>query len=92
MCLFVLCSGGKELVHIMQIGFIHQLVQARLVDNPEALVEVYNCLHFFCQSLQLEVLFAQTMHLKQYRLNENVHVEEYLPGAKLSVSYWRFLL
>lgn len=74
----------------MQIGYIHQLIQARLVDNPAALFEVYNCLHFFCQSLQLEVLFSQTMNLKQHRLNENVHVEEYVPGAKLSVSYWRY--
>lgn len=76
----------------MQIGYIHQLIQARLVDNPESLSEVYNCLHYFCQSLQLEVLFSQTMHLKQHRLNESVQVEEYVRGSKLVVSYWRYVI
>lgn len=46
---------GKALVHPLQVQYVHQVLQARLVDNPNPLTEVYNCLHFFCQSLQLEV-------------------------------------
>lgn len=70
---------------------MHQLVQARLIDSSNPVQEVYNCLHYFCQSLQLEVLFGQTMHLKQHRLNDSVQVEEYVRGSKLTVSYWRDL-
>ncbi|PSN29847.1 Mediator of RNA polymerase II transcription subunit 14 [Blattella germanica] len=48
-------GDGKALVHSLQVQYIHQVIQSRLVDNPQPLTEVYNCLHFFCQSLQLEV-------------------------------------
>lgn len=81
---------GKSLVHPLQVNYIHQLIQARLVENPNALSEVYNCLHYFCQSLQLEVLYTQTLRLNYERLDDNnITVEEYVPGVKLTVSYWR---
>jgi len=83
---------GKSLVHPLQVNYIHQLIQARLVENPNALSEVYNCLHYFCQSLQLEVLYTQTLRLNYERLDDNnITVEEYVPGVKLTVSYWRDL-
>lgn len=75
----------------MQVNYIHQLIQNRLVDNPSPLTEVYNCLHFFCQSLQLEVLYSQTLRLMRDRLNTHIHVDEYYPGNRLAVSYWREL-
>lgn len=84
-------GDGKALVHTLQVNYIHQLIQARLVENQNALTEVYNCLHFFCQSLQLEVLYTQTLRLMRDRLDDNIHVDEYIPGAKLTVSYWREL-
>lgn len=55
-------------------------------------MEVYNCLHFFCQSLQLEVLYSQTLRLIRDRLDDHIHVDEYVPGKSLTVSYWRYLL
>lgn len=42
-------------MHTQQVYYIHQVIQSRLVDNADPLSEVYNCLHYFCQSLQLEV-------------------------------------
>lgn len=78
-------------MHTQQVLYIHQVIQARIVDNQNALTEVYNCLHHFCQSLQLEVLYTQTLRLINDRLDENIHVDEYKPGAKLTVSYWREL-
>ncbi|XP_065361680.1 mediator of RNA polymerase II transcription subunit 14 [Calliphora vicina] len=84
-------GDGKALVHPLQVNYIHQLIQARLVENPNALSEVYNCLHYFCQSLQLEVLYTQTLRLSYERLDDNIQVEEYIPGIKVSVSYWREL-
>lgn len=73
----------------MQLSFVHQLIQARLSNSGNPVQEVFNCLHFFCQSLQLEVLYGQTMHLKHHRLNDSVQVEEYVRGQRLTVSYWR---
>lgn len=84
-------GDGKALVHPLQVNYIHQLVQSRLVENPNALSEVYNCLHYFCQSLQLEVLYTQTLRLSYERLDDNINVEEYIPGVKVTVSYWREL-
>lgn len=85
-------GDGRSLVHKLQVNYIHELVQRRLVNNQQsALCEVYNCLHHFCQSLQLEVLYTQTLRLCRDRLDDNIHVEEYVIGNKLTVSYWREL-
>ncbi|XP_028152767.1 mediator of RNA polymerase II transcription subunit 14 isoform X2 [Diabrotica virgifera virgifera] len=84
-------GDGKALVHSLQTQYIHQLIQTRLVDNHQPLTEVYNCLHFFCQSLQLEVLYSQTLRLMRDRLDDHIHVDEYVPGKCLTVSYWREL-
>lgn len=88
---FFIFTDGKALVHTLQVNYIHQLIQARLVENQNALTEVYNCLHYFCQALQLEVLYTQTLRLIRDRLDDNIHVDEYVPGTKLTVSYWREL-
>jgi mediator of RNA polymerase II transcription subunit 14 len=85
-------GDGRPLAHPLQVNYIHELIQRRLVNNQQtALCEVFNCLHFFCQSLQLEVLYTQTLRLCRDRLDDNIHVEEYVIGSKLTVSYWREL-
>ena len=84
-------EDGKALVHSLQVQYIHQVVQGRLVDNSQPLTEVYNCLHFFCQSLQLEVLYSQTLRLCRDRLDDHIHVDDYTPGKCLSISYWKEL-
>ncbi|XP_055589648.1 mediator of RNA polymerase II transcription subunit 14 [Uranotaenia lowii] len=84
-------GDGKALVHTLQVNYIHQLIQGRIVDSSDALAEVYTCLHYFAQSLQLEVLYTQTLRLMRDRLDDHIHVDEYIPGTKLTVSYWREL-
>jgi mediator of RNA polymerase II transcription subunit 14 len=84
-------GDGKALVHTLQVHYIHKLIQARLVENQNALAEVYNCLHYFCQSLQLEVLYQQTIRLARDRLDDNIRVDNYVAGTKLTISYWREL-
>lgn len=79
----------RALVHSLQIQFIHQLIQSRLVDNPKPLHELYNCLHSFCLSLQLEVIHSQLARLCRERLGDFVRVDEYRPGQNLVVQYWR---
>lgn len=84
-------GDGKALVHLLQTRYVHQVVQARLAESADPLSEVYHILHFFCQSLQLEVLYSQTLRLIRDRLDDHIHVDEYTPGKCLSVSYWREL-
>ncbi|XP_031837631.1 mediator complex subunit 14 [Nomia melanderi] len=84
-------GDGKALVHPLQTRYVHQVVQSRLAESTNPLSEVYHILHYFCQSLQLEVLYSQTLRLIRDRLDDHIHVDEYTPGKCLSVSYWREL-
>ncbi|XP_012256588.1 mediator of RNA polymerase II transcription subunit 14 isoform X2 [Athalia rosae] len=84
-------GDGKALVHPLQTRYVHQVVQSRLAETSQPLSEVYHILHHFCQSLQLEVLYSQTLRLIRDRLDDHIHVDEYTPGKCLSISYWREL-
>ncbi|XP_060263363.1 mediator of RNA polymerase II transcription subunit 14 isoform X10 [Ovis aries] len=83
-----LTVDGRALVHSMQINFIHQLVQSRLFADEKPLQDMYNCLHSFCLSLQLEVLHSQTLMLIRERWGDLVQVERYHAGKCLSLSVW----
>lgn len=82
-------GDGKALVHSLQVNYIHQLVQSRIKDSERPLHDLYNCLHSFCQSLQLEVLHSQAQRLIHHRLGECVRIDEYNAGRSLTISYWR---
>ncbi|KAK2711127.1 mediator of RNA polymerase II transcription subunit 14-like [Artemia franciscana] len=82
---------GKNLVNKGQTLYIHQMVQSRLYDNNEPLVELYTCLHAFCLSLQLDVLFYQVLHLCESRLGKLVRSApnaDYVRGRHLGIHYW----
>nr|XP_021505651.1 mediator of RNA polymerase II transcription subunit 14-like [Meriones unguiculatus] len=79
-------GDGRALVHSMQVDFIHQLVQSRLFADEKPLQDMYNCLHYFCLSLQLEVLHSQTLMLIRERWGDLVQVERYHAGKCLSLS------
>ncbi|XP_052229673.1 mediator of RNA polymerase II transcription subunit 14-like [Dreissena polymorpha] len=82
-------GDGKALVHTLQVGYIHRVVQSRLLDNDKPLHDLYRVLHSFCQSLQLEVLNTQTQKLIRERLGDSLSIDEYSVGKCLTVSYWR---
>ncbi|XP_041355183.1 mediator of RNA polymerase II transcription subunit 14-like isoform X2 [Gigantopelta aegis] len=82
-------GDGKSLVHSLQVHYIHQLIQNRLLDNDRPLHVLYKMLHSFCQSLQLEVLHSQTQRLIHNRLGDSIRVEEYTLSKSLVISYWR---
>lgn len=84
-------GDGKVLVHPIQVNYIHQLLQSRLVDCSNPLMELYTVLHTFSQSLQLEVLHTQTIRLCQERLGDLIRIEEYFAGRSLTISYWKDL-
>jgi len=52
-------DGNVAGSNVLQISYLHTLVQSRLVDTETPLYELYTVLHAFCQSLQLEVLYSQ---------------------------------
>ncbi|KAM4609479.1 mediator of RNA polymerase II transcription subunit 14 isoform 1-T1 [Polymixia lowei] len=81
-------GDGRALVHSMQVNFIHELVQARLFADEKPLQDMYNCLHSFCLSLQLEVLHSQTLMLVRERWGDLVQVERYLPAKFLTLAVW----
>jgi len=37
-------GDGQALVHSLQVNYIHQLVQSRLIDNEQPLDDLYACL------------------------------------------------
>ncbi|XP_002125720.3 mediator of RNA polymerase II transcription subunit 14-like [Ciona intestinalis] len=80
-------GGGRTLVHDLQVNYIHELVQSRLISNKTPFVDLFDILHSFSLSLQLEVLQAQAERSRS-RWNKFVNVEEYSPGQKLLMSYW----
>ena len=82
-------GGGKSLVHGMQVHYIHQIAQSRIMVEDDPLIDLYNTLHYFCLSLQLEVLHTQTKHLIGMRWGEFVKIDSYLPGQELVISYCR---
>ncbi|XP_076011510.1 mediator of RNA polymerase II transcription subunit 14 isoform X2 [Genypterus blacodes] len=81
-------GDGRNLVHSLQVNFIHELVQARLCADEKPLQDMYNCLHSFCLSLQLEVLHSQTLMLVRERWGDLVQVERYLPAKFLTLAVW----
>ncbi|XP_060689533.1 mediator of RNA polymerase II transcription subunit 14 [Hemiscyllium ocellatum] len=81
-------GDGRALVHSMQINFIHRLVQSRLFADVKPLQDMYNCLHSFCLSLQLEVLHSQVQMLIRERWGDLVQVERYQPGKCLTLVVW----
>ncbi|XP_048396504.1 mediator of RNA polymerase II transcription subunit 14 [Stegostoma tigrinum] len=81
-------GDGRALVHSMQINFIHRLVQSRLFADVKPLQDMYNCLHSFCLSLQLEVLHSQAQMLIRERWGDLVQVERYQPGKCLTLVVW----
>jgi mediator of RNA polymerase II transcription subunit 14 len=81
-------SDQKPLVHQKQLQFLHHLVQSRLFTDSDELLDMYNCLHAFCVSLQLEVLHAQSRRLVVQRWGEDVRVKDYEYGQSFSLEYW----
>ncbi|KAM6986472.1 mediator of RNA polymerase II transcription subunit 14 isoform 2-T2 [Aplochiton taeniatus] len=81
-------GDGRALVHSMQVNFIHELVQSRLFADEKPLQDMYNCLHSFCLSLQLEVLHSQTLMLYRERWGDLVQVERYMPAKCLTLAVW----
>jgi len=54
-------GDGQALVHSLQVNYIHQLVQSRLVDNEQPLHDLYACLRM--RSVLQSVFISLFIHL-----------------------------
>ena len=82
--------GDMNLVHRRQLDFLCQYLQNRLlaVDEGEhPLVILYNMLHSFCLSLQLELLLDHANQLVRLRYTEGISVSRQSPRS-LTLTYW----
>uniref|UniRef100_A0A5S6R235 Mediator of RNA polymerase II transcription subunit 14 n=1 Tax=Trichuris muris TaxID=70415 RepID=A0A5S6R235_TRIMR len=82
-------TDGAELLNAYQVAFLHQYLQGKLNIAKEPLVELYNLLHSFCLSIQLDLLFCQTHRLLGEYMSSSLAVEEYVKSERLVVTYWR---
>ncbi|VDM54959.1 unnamed protein product [Angiostrongylus costaricensis] len=80
---------GAQLVHPLQLHMLHSVLQHRMDIAKNPINEVYNFLHTFAQSLQLDVLFCQASQLAMGRLRNKIVIENYDPKERvLSIGYW----
>lgn len=82
-------GDGMSLVHPLQIHYMHSLAQSRIDNSSAPLRELYDILHVFAQSLQLEVLYSQVLKLCRERLGDFLTVEEYTVGRSIILGYWK---
>ncbi|KAL5968490.1 Mediator of RNA polymerase II transcription subunit 14, partial [Taenia solium] len=83
------------LIHPQQTRFLLQQAQSRILDprfdKRPPLTHLYDMLHAFAMSLQLDVLFEQAQRLRSRRPTDPFSIEDYRPGQLLKVVYWRGL-
>ncbi|RMZ95698.1 mediator of RNA polymerase II transcription subunit 14-like [Brachionus plicatilis] len=77
---------NKVLINNFQVNQIHQYLQEKLNENDRPFVEIYKSLHFFVQSLQLEVLYEQMSILVS--LSRFYKIVKYEKCKMFTVEYW----
>ncbi|CAH8616353.1 unnamed protein product [Heterobilharzia americana] len=85
----------QNLVHPAQTRLIINQAQSRLLyrqfDKRPPLVHLYDMLHAFSLSLQLDLLHEQAQRARSKRSADQLTVEAYRPSRCLSISYWHGL-
>ncbi|CAH8293913.1 unnamed protein product, partial [Schistosoma intercalatum] len=85
----------QNLVHPAQTRLIINQAQSRLLyrqfDSRPPLVHLYDMLHAFSLSLQLDMLHEQAQRARSKRPPDQLTIEAYRPSRCLSISYWHGL-
>ncbi|CAD6196829.1 unnamed protein product [Caenorhabditis auriculariae] len=80
---------GMQLVHPLQLGYIHSHLQSRMNVSKNPINEIYSFLHRFALSLQLDVLSCQASQLAAGQLRDNIVIEKYEEKERnLVIGYW----
>jgi hypothetical protein len=80
--------GSPVLITYQQHFYLHQLIQSRLCSEDGSLSDMFNVLHYFCLSLQLDCLQVQIERLNVAVCGIYMKVEEYIPGDHVRLAYW----
>nr|CAH8857899.1 unnamed protein product [Trichobilharzia regenti] len=85
----------QDLVHPAQTRLIINQAQSRLLhrqfDKRPPLVHLYDMLHAFSLSLQLDMLHEQAQRIRSKRSPDQFTIEAYRPSRCLSICYWHGL-
>ncbi|TGZ63489.1 hypothetical protein CRM22_006897 [Opisthorchis felineus] len=88
-------TNYQSLLHPLQLQFIQTQVQSRLLyrqfDKRPPLIHLYDMLHSFSISLQLDVLHEQAQRARAKRPADQLVIEAYRPGHSMVLSYWHTL-
>ncbi|CAH8494023.1 unnamed protein product [Dicrocoelium dendriticum] len=88
-------TNNRNLVNPLQVQFIQNQAQSRLLhrqfDKRPPLIHLYDMLHAFSVSLQLDVLHEQAQRARTRRPPDQFVIEAYRPGQNLVISYWHAL-
>uniref|UniRef100_A0A914HX03 Mediator of RNA polymerase II transcription subunit 14 n=1 Tax=Globodera rostochiensis TaxID=31243 RepID=A0A914HX03_GLORO len=86
---------GQQMVHPLQVNFLHQMVQEKLDTAKDPIMAAYIVLHWFCRSLQLDILFCQALQIakmsrsKGHDGSQYIRVDEYNEKeCRLAITYW----
>jgi len=82
-------GDGMSLAHPLQVHYLHEMAQGRVETSSSPLRELYDILHTFAQSLQLEVMYSQLLLLCRDRVRDYLNIEDYVVGESLIISYWK---
>lgn len=79
---------GRDLVHPAHLKMMERMIQQKMNESQNPLVDVFAKLHNFCLSLQIEVLHDQTDRIIKERLSSFIKIKEHIPGQELAITYW----
>ncbi|CAF0853162.1 unnamed protein product [Rotaria sp. Silwood1] len=80
----------QDLVHPMQIQVLTNYIQSWLNESEKPLVDLYHYLHYYCQSLRLQVLYEQAHRIRnQGAKQKDLHISGYNPCKSFYIEYWK---
>ncbi|UJR23584.1 hypothetical protein I4U23_026573 [Adineta vaga] len=80
----------QELIHPSQMQIITNFTQSWLNDSEKPLVDLYQYLHYYCQSLRLQILVEQAHRIgNQAGKQKDLVISKYTGCKSFTVEYWK---
>ncbi|UJR25327.1 hypothetical protein I4U23_006678 [Adineta vaga] len=80
----------QELVHTAQMQTLTNYIQSWLIESENPLVELYRYLHYYCQSLRLQILYEQAYRIRNRSTKQkHLHLSNYIPCKSFNIEYWK---
>ncbi|CAF3629872.1 unnamed protein product [Rotaria socialis] len=80
----------QDLVHPSQIYVLTNFIQSWLNESEKPLFDLYQYLHYYCQSLRLQVLFEQAHRIRnQGAKQKDLLISGYSACKSFNVEYWK---